>query len=159
MTTAALVAILVLASASVGRAAGRDAATAGNARSSGQRADAAAREAYVLSVDEQLRRNLFYPAAAREHRLTGVVVVRLVLNADGGVVRANVARSSGHAVLDEAGISSVLRAAPFSHVPSGLPSPITFEVPIRFGISEHRPAPVPPPCRQGGARGTVRSCR
>jgi periplasmic protein TonB len=160
MTAALLAMVLVLVGSLPARAEGPANGDADDGRSSEQRDLAAVREAYLVTVTEHVQRSLFYPAEARRDALTGMVILKLVVNAKGGVVRATVARSTGHPTLDEAAITSVLRAAPFPEVPSGLPSPITLMAPVHFGVSEYRPPPRPSPCRRGsGARGTLRSCR
>jgi protein TonB len=48
-----------------------------------------------------------YPASARREGLSGRVVLRVQLDADGSVVSTRVRQSSGHAILDEAAMASV----------------------------------------------------
>src|SRR5207244_11292956 len=50
-----------------------------------------------------------YPAAAREQRVEGVVVLSILVGVDGRVVDVSVAASSGSRVLDNAAFSAVKR--------------------------------------------------
>ena len=52
----------------------------------------------------QLSQTLLYPPEAVRRGLEGEVVVMLELDADGRIVAASVASSSGHAILDEAAV-------------------------------------------------------
>lgn len=61
--------------------------------------------------------NLNYPAAARERRLHGSLILTVVLARDGSVKRVAVIQSSGHKLLDDAAIRIVHQAAPFPAVP------------------------------------------
>ena len=61
--------------------------------------------------------NLNYPAAAREQRLYGSLILHVAVRADGSVESIRVVRSSGSDVLDEAAIQIVELAAPFSPFP------------------------------------------
>lgn len=56
--------------------------------------------------------NLNYPEAARG-KLYGSLVVYMEINQDGELIRAEVQRSSGHKVLDEAALRILRLAAPF----------------------------------------------
>lgn len=49
----------------------------------------------------------FYPRAAIERGLEGDVVVRLIVAADGAILEASVASSSGHPLLDAAALAAV----------------------------------------------------
>lgn len=61
-----------------------------------------------------------FPNAARRSKLTGSPVVEVVLAASGGLVRADVRRSSGHGELDRAAIDILKLATPFEPFPDAL---------------------------------------
>ena len=61
-----------------------------------------------------------FPNAARRSKLSGNPVVEAVLAASGGLVRANVSRSSGHGELDRAAMDILRLATPFEPFPEAL---------------------------------------
>ena len=61
-----------------------------------------------------------FPNAARRSRLTGSPVIEVVLAASGGLVRADVRRSSGHGELDRAAMDILKLATPFEPFPATL---------------------------------------
>ena len=61
--------------------------------------------------------NLNYPDEARRIRLSGSLLLEVVLNANGGLSDIILRRSSGHRVLDDAAIRIVKLAAPFAPFP------------------------------------------
>lgn len=61
--------------------------------------------------------NLNYPEEARARRITGNLVLDVVLNPDGTLHNAAIRRSSGHKLLDDAAIRIVELAAPFAPFP------------------------------------------
>lgn len=64
----------------------------------------------------------------------GEVIVRFTVLADGGVSAVSIGRSSGNAAVDQAGLATVSRAAPFPPIPPGANrSDWTFDVPLAFG--------------------------
>ena len=64
----------------------------------------------------------------------GEVVVRFTVLADGRVSAVSIGRSSGNAAVDQAGLATVSRAAPFPPIPPGANrSDWTFDVPLAFG--------------------------
>jgi TonB family protein len=91
-------------------------------------------EEYEQQVVAQVRRSLFYPDEARGDRQTGEAVVRIALSAEGRVLSTVIAQSSGHAALDRAVISAVLRASPFPPTPPGIPNPMKIDVAVVFGL-------------------------
>jgi protein TonB len=68
--------------------------------------------AISLHVLDWLARYRTYPLAARRAHLEGVVQLRVTLMPDGRFVDARVERSSGHALLDQAALDLLTRAAP-----------------------------------------------
>jgi periplasmic protein TonB len=61
-----------------------------------------------------------FPNAARRSKLSGNPVVEVVLASGGGLVRADVRRSSGHGELDRAAMDILKLAAPFDAFPKEL---------------------------------------
>jgi periplasmic protein TonB len=65
--------------------------------------------------------------------LSGEVVVRFTVLADGSVAGISIGRSSGNAAIDQAGLATVSRAAPFPPIPDGANrADWTFDVPLEF---------------------------
>ena len=65
-----------------------------------------------LRVLDWLSQYRSYPFAARRARIEGVVHMRVTLLPDGRLVDARIEQSSGHAVLDQAALELLIRAAP-----------------------------------------------
>lgn len=61
-----------------------------------------------------------FPAAIRDKRMYGTVILTTFVRADGTVAEVQVSKTSGHQELDEAAKALVLRAAPFSRFPDEL---------------------------------------
>jgi protein TonB len=64
--------------------------------------------------------NLNYPDQARRNHLTGTLILDVVINADGELIRTELRQSSGHQILDDAAKRIVKLAAPFSAFPKKL---------------------------------------
>ncbi len=80
---------------------------------------------YALYLEQWRRRvervgNAEYPAEARSRRLSGRLVLEIVLNADGTIRQLATRRSSQHLLLDEAAWRAVRHAAPFAPFPATL---------------------------------------
>jgi protein TonB len=100
---------------------------AGRAEAAGQgqvatAAGNAARANYPGAVLRQIQRVRKQPVAAR-----GTVVVAFQVRADGALGLARILRSSGSAVLEEAALAHIRRAAPFPAPPAGAQTAFTFE--------------------------------
>lgn len=64
---------------------------------------------------------------------SGEVVVRFTVLTNGSVTGVSIGRSSGNAAVDEAGVATVNRAAPFPPIPAAANrSDWTFDVPLEF---------------------------
>jgi protein TonB len=80
---------------------------------------------------EQLKR---YPHLARINRLEGKVVLRAVIKADGQLVDLEVAKSSGHSVLDHDALEVLRRASPLDMTrPLGKPQMVV-QIPISYQL-------------------------
>ena len=64
--------------------------------------------------------NLNYPDQARRKKLSGTLILDVVIDADGRLVKTDLRQSSGHQVLDDAAKRIVKLAAPFSAFPKKL---------------------------------------
>lgn len=64
--------------------------------------------------------NLNYPDAAVRNRLSGTLIMDVVINDKGELVKFNLQRSSGHKVLDDAARRIVTLASPFPKFPEKL---------------------------------------
>lgn len=64
--------------------------------------------------------NLNYPDQARRKKLSGTLILDVVINADGKLVKTDLRQSSGHQILDDAAKRIVKLAAPFSAFPENL---------------------------------------
>lgn len=64
--------------------------------------------------------NLNYPDQARRQKLNGTLILDVVINADGQLVKTDLRQSSGHQILDDAALRIVQLAAPYSPFPKNL---------------------------------------
>jgi len=64
--------------------------------------------------------NLNYPDQARRQKLSGTLILDVVINADGELVKIDLRQSSGHQILDDAAKRIVKLAAPYSAFPKKL---------------------------------------
>lgn len=64
--------------------------------------------------------NLNYPDKARREKLSGTLILDVVINADGKLIKTDLRQSSGHQILDDAARRIVKMAAPFSAFPEKL---------------------------------------
>lgn len=64
--------------------------------------------------------NLNYPDQARRKKLSGTLILDVVINADGELIKTDLRQSSGHQLLDDAAKRIVKLAAPFSAFPKKL---------------------------------------
>jgi len=87
-------------------------------------------DAFKAAVAARIARNK--PSTDIAALAQGVVTVTFGIGSGGEAQSLRVARSSGHAVLDEAALQTVRKASPFPPPPPGAPR--TFNVPIRFNV-------------------------
>jgi protein TonB len=64
--------------------------------------------------------NLNYPDQARRKKLSGTLILDVVISADGDLLKTDLRQSSGHQILDDAAKRIVKLAAPFSSFPKKL---------------------------------------
>ena len=76
-----------------------------------------------------------YPYAARSKGLEGKVRARIVINADGNLVKAELLEKSPYDILNEACLSAIEKAVPFKKMPSGQKS-LTLTFAMDFSIKD-----------------------
>lgn len=74
---------------------------------------------YVKSWVDKVERlgNLNYPDEARRHKLSGSLILHVLLNRDGSIEQVQISSSSGQQVLDDAAIRITKLAEPFEGFP------------------------------------------
>lgn len=85
-------------------------------------------DAFKAAVAARIARNK--PSSDVAAAAQGVVLVTFRIASSGAAEAVSVARSSGHAVLDQAAVGAVRRASPFPPPPHSAPR--SFTVPMRF---------------------------
>ena len=95
------------------------------------------RSSYAALVAARLNKFKHYPSQARQDETEGEVVLSLVLEPSGKVQLAQIQRSSGTELLDEAALLMVHRAQPFPPFPNELSQDsLRFNIPVTFAIEE-----------------------
>ena len=93
------------------------------------------RDSYLGRVLAQLNRFKQYPRAARQARIEGVVMLHFVMDADGKVQSADIAKSSGRPVLDAEALALIQRAQPLPALPTDFPTKtLDAVVPVEFSL-------------------------
>ena len=117
-----------------GEATGRG-GNAGAGQSAALGGDPGARRDYVQRIAAILAREKRYPRRARIRRQEGTGHLRFTLGSSGRVVSHSIARSTGHATLDDEIAALLRRAAPLPPIPPELGrGPLEIIVPIRFQL-------------------------
>ena len=106
------------------------ATTAGVPKATGE-----GRDRFLGRLLAQLNRFKQYPRAARQAHIQGVVMLRFVMDANGAVQSAEVAKSSGYPVLDAEALALIRRAQPLPALPPDFPTrTVDAVVPIAFAL-------------------------
>jgi protein TonB len=106
---------------------------AGAAGISAEERGSASLSSYEAKLAAHLRRFRIYPAEAEARGLTGVAMVSFTVRRDGGLAAVRLTRGSGYAVLDDAALAMVRRAAPFPPMPETISSStLSVAVPVNF---------------------------
>ncbi len=93
------------------------------------------RDSFLGRVLAQLNRFKQYPRPARQAHIEGVVVLHFVMDAQGKVLRFEIAKSSGRSVLDNEALALIQRAQ-LPPLPVGFPtSTLDAVVPIQFSLN------------------------
>ena len=72
---------------------------------------------YLEMVKLRIEREKRYPENARTRQIEGHITVQFVITPEGNIKRAAIVKKSGHAVLNEAALLAVNKAAPFQKPP------------------------------------------
>jgi periplasmic protein TonB len=92
-----------------------------------------ARQDYVLNVVRKLSHMRFYAESESAASARGVVIARLTVARDGGLVDLSLAKDSGSTGLDRSVLDTIRKAAPFTPLPNDFAnSRFTFIVPINY---------------------------
>jgi protein TonB len=75
-----------------------------------------------------LSKHLFYPPAAVEQGLEGDVVLLLALDENGRILTAEIATSSGHALLDQAALDAARQIGALPGNPRQTLLPVSFRL-------------------------------
>jgi TonB family protein len=95
-----------------------------------------ARESFEARLLSQLNRFKQYPRAARQAHIEGVVMLHFVMDADGKVLSAEIAKSSGRPLLDGEALALIRRAQPLPALPADFPTrTLDAVVPIAFSLN------------------------
>jgi protein TonB len=90
---------------------------------------------WQTNLMRQLQRFKRYPASAQSRKEEGVVLLSFSLDRSGRVLAHSIARSSGHADLDNEVMAMIMRAEPLPPFPESMSqTQIDLTVPIRFSL-------------------------
>lgn len=93
------------------------------------------KNAYLAMVRRRIAKMRNYPITARMRRLTGLVVVRFSIHADGHADDVKIVSGSRVSSLDDAALNAVISASPFPPPPENVPAQgLMVNVPIRFEV-------------------------
>jgi protein TonB len=94
------------------------------------------RDAYLGRLLAQLNRYKQYPVSARKARITGVVMLHFVMDAQGKVLSFEIAKSSGRPILDAEALALIQRAQPLPALPADFPTrTLDAIVPVEFTLN------------------------
>ena len=100
-----------------------------------QQAAGETRDSFLGRLLAQLNRFKQYPRAARQAHIEGVVMLHFVMDAQGKVLSAEIAKSSGRPVLDAEALALIQRAQPLPALPADYPTrTLDAVVPIEFSL-------------------------
>lgn len=95
----------------------------------------AALELFRARLMQSVRRHGGYPGQALEQKLEGDVAFEVGVGADGTLRRVDLARSSGHALLDRDAAELLGRAVPLTEIPQALQNrPFVILVQLAFRL-------------------------
>jgi|GEM_PF-3108861 len=90
---------------------------------------------YLSQVLQIISRQKFYPRASLLNEESGTVESRLTLDAGGGLIRAEIKKSSGFPNLDAAAMKTLQSISNFPPPPADLATPLNLIVPIRYELN------------------------
>lgn len=104
------------------------ASSIGSREAAGQSADYIKRNYNYLQ--RRIRDKLVYPPPARKAGIQGVTEVTFTIHEDGKVSGITIRKSSGHEILDNAAVQTIIAASPFPKPPA----PARIAIPISFKL-------------------------
>ena len=91
------------------------------------------RGTFIGKVRQRVAEAKYYPGIARRRGMEGQPVVSFTLSKRGGLLKADLAKTSGYRLLDQAALEAVQQAAPYPEIPSELKTETYhFKLPISF---------------------------
>lgn len=95
------------------------------------------RDSFLGRLLAQLQRVKHYPPEARSAHIEGTAMLHFIMDRNGKVLSADIAKSSGRAALDREALALVRRAEPLPVMPDSMPG-ATFEavVPVTFALHD-----------------------
>lgn len=76
---------------------------------------------YLNAMRDKILSHLVYPPTAELFRISGVAFYEIAINRKGELLDVRLAKSSGYAMLDNAGLQTIRMSAPFDPVPDNFP--------------------------------------
>ena len=90
---------------------------------------------YYSELKRWLDRHKDYPTQAKKEKQQGTVVVRFSINRAGEVISADIKRSSGNALLDQAALELLRKASPVPALPDSMPQQtLNIALPIDYSL-------------------------
>jgi len=90
---------------------------------------------YFGQISAWIDANKDYPAECKKHKQQGAVVVKFTIGRDGQLLASTIKQSSGHALLDQAALATLARAAPFPPIPDFVGrETLSIAVPIDYAL-------------------------
>ena len=90
---------------------------------------------YFGQISAWIDANKDYPAECKKHKQQGAVVVKFTIGRDGQLLASAIKQSSGHALLDQAALATLARAAPFPPIPDFVGrETLSIAVPIDYAL-------------------------
>lgn len=94
-----------------------------------------ANASYFSQLNGWLNRHKRYPAAAKKAKQQGVVIVNFTIDRRGALLSSRIERSSGQALLDDAALALLQRAAPMPRIPDSMGlQTLTVSLPIDYSL-------------------------
>ena len=91
---------------------------------------------YTQQLSGQVGRQKQYPQIARLRGWQGTAIVAIQLSAEGNIVTATIAQSTGHDVLDQQALSMIRHAGPLPALPYAIAGDaLTVQLPIVFALA------------------------
>ncbi len=90
---------------------------------------------YILKIRDRIEKKKKYPRVARINDEEGTTTVSFLIDSSGSVVVMKVVLSSGYQTLDDAALSTILKASPYPPIPAKLNrKKLNLKVPIKYEL-------------------------